>query len=257
LPVLSLALVPQPARRAKPTDMAIKGILFDKDGTLLDYEATWLPLNQRAAVAAAEGDQNLAARLLAAGGYDAASQRVRAGSTLAAGTNREIATCWAALLPGRGIAELTELVEQVYTEGGRQSATPVAELAPLLGRLKARRLRLGVATSDSVAGAQATLAHFGVIELLDFLAGYDSGHPPKPDPGLVDAFCRATGLAASEVSVVGDNLHDIEMGRAAGAGLVVGVLTGTGAHSDLAPRADHVLESIEELEALLDEIAAL
>ncbi len=237
--------------------MAIKGILFDKDGTLLDYGATWLPLNQRAALAAADGDPDLAARMLAAAGYDAAGQRVRAGSLLAAGTNQAIAACWAAFLPGRGVAELTDLVEAVYTEGGRQSATPVAELAPLLGRLKARRLRLGVATSDSVAGAQATLAHFGVIELLDFLAGYDSGHPPKPDPGLVDAFCRATGLAASEVSVVGDNLHDLEMGRAAGAGLVIGVLTGTGERGDLAPHADHVLASIEHLEALLDEIVAI
>jgi phosphoglycolate phosphatase len=55
---------------------------------------------------------------------------------------------------------------------------------------------------------------------------------------------------------VGDNLHDLEMGRAAGAGLVVGVLTGTSEHGDLAPFADRVLESIVELEALLDEIAA-
>jgi phosphoglycolate phosphatase len=60
---------------------------------------------------------------------------------------------------------------------------------------------------------------------------------------------------AAEVCVVGDNLHDLEMGRAAGAGLVVGVLTGTSEHGDLAPLADRVLESIVALEALLDEIA--
>ena len=235
--------------------MAIKGILFDKDGTLLDYVATWMPLNHKAALAAAGGDQGLADRLLAASGYDAAAERVRAGSLLAAGTNREIAACWAELLPGCDLEDLARLVEQTFTEGGRHSATPVAELAPLLARLRARDLRLGVATSDSEAGAHATLAHFGVIELLDFLAGYDSGYAPKPSPNLVDGFCRATGLEAAEVSVVGDNLHDLEMGRAAGAGLVVGVLTGTSEHGDLAPFADRVLESIVELEALLDEIA--
>ena len=236
--------------------MAIKGILFDKDGTLLDYVATWMPLNHKAALAAAGGDQGLADRLLAAGGYDAATDRVRSGSPLAAGTNREIAVCWAALLPGCDLDDLARLVERIFTEGGRHSATPVAELAPLLARLRARDLCLGVATSDSEAGAHATLAHFGVIELLDFLAGYDSGYAPKPSPNLVDGFCRATGLEAAEVSVVGDNLHDLEMGRAAGAGLVVGVLTGTSERGDLAPFADRVLESIVELEALLDEIAA-
>jgi phosphoglycolate phosphatase len=235
--------------------MAIKGILFDKDGTLLDYGATWIPLNHQAALAAADGDRDLADRMLAASGYDAAANRVRGGSLLAAGTNREIAACWSALNPSRSVAELTRLMEQIFTECGRLSATPVAELAPLLARLRARGLRLGVATSDSEAGAQATLAHFGVIALLDFLAGYDSGFTPKPSPDLVEAFCRATDLTASEISVVGDNLHDLEMGRAAGAGLVVGVLTGTSDHGDLAPLADHVLGSITELEALLDEVA--
>ena len=137
---------------------AIRGILFDKDGTLLDYVATWMPLNHEAALAAAEGDRALANLLLEAGGYDAASGRVRAGSPLAASTNRQIAACWAALIPGSDLEALVGLVERVYTEGGRHSATPVAELAPLLARLKARGLSLGVATSDSEAGAQATLA---------------------------------------------------------------------------------------------------
>jgi len=236
--------------------MAIKGILFDKDGTLLDYVATWMPLNHEAALAAAGGDQGLADRLLAAAGYDAAAGRVLSGSALAASTNREIAACWAALMPGRDVVDLTRLLEGIFTQGGRHSATPVAELAPLLARLKARGLSLGVATSDSEAGAHATLAHFGVVELLDFLAGYDSGFTPKPSPNLVGGFCAATGLAAPEVCVVGDNSHDLEMGRAAGAGLVVGVLTGTSEHSDLAPLADQVLDSIVALEALLDEIAA-
>ena len=237
--------------------MAIKGILFDKDGTLLDYLATWMPLNHAAALRAAGGDRDLAARLLAAVGYDAVAERVLSGSLLAAGTNREIAARWAELMPGSDIDALTGAMEQIFTEGGRHSATPVGELAPLLARLKARELRLGVATSDSESGAHATLAHFGVIELLDFLAGYDSGYEPKPSPTLVAGFCRLTGLAPAEVSVVGDNSHDLEMGRAAGAGLVVGVLTGTSEHGDLVGLADHVLDSILDLEALLDEISGL
>ncbi len=49
----------------------------------------------------------------------------------------------------------------------------------------------------------------------------------------------------------GDNPHDLEMGRAAEVGLVVGVLPATGRREDLVARADHVIESIVELEALL------
>jgi phosphoglycolate phosphatase len=109
-----------------------------------------------------------------------------------------------------------------------------------------------VATSDSLQGARASLSGFGVLERLDFLAGYDSGHGVKPDPGMVEGFCGATGLVAAQVAVIGDNPDDLEMGRAAGAGLVVGVLTGTGASSELEALADHVLGSIAEIETLLD-----
>jgi phosphoglycolate phosphatase len=47
--------------------------------------------------------------------------------------------------------------------------------------------------------------------------------------------------------MVGDNLHDLEMARAAGAGLRIGVLTGTGTREELAPHADLCLASIAEL----------
>ena len=55
----------------------------------------------------------------------------------------------------------------------------------------------------------------------------------------------------AEVGVIGDNAHDLTMGRAAGAGLLVGVLTGTGEERDLAPHAHEVLPSIADLPALL------
>jgi phosphoglycolate phosphatase len=53
------------------------------------------------------------------------------------------------------------------------------------------------------------------------------------------------------VAVVGDNLHDLEMARAAGAGLAVGVLSGTSAIDELGPHADHVIASIAELPEVL------
>ncbi|HEY9538635.1 MAG TPA: HAD hydrolase-like protein, partial [Kiloniellaceae bacterium] len=67
--------------------------------------------------------------------------------------------------------------------------------------------------------------------------------------------CAAAGLDPAAVAVVGDSRHDLEMGRRAGCGLLVGVLTGTSSRDDLAPHAHHVIDSIAELEALLDTLA--
>jgi phosphoglycolate phosphatase len=108
-----------------------------------------------------------------------------------------------------------------------------------------------VATADSQQGIINTLQAFEVLEEFDFLAGYDSGHGVKPEPGMVHAFCRQTGLSSEQVVVVGDNRHDIEMGRNANAGLCVGVLTGTSERADLEAIADIVLDDISQLPAHL------
>jgi len=233
--------------------MTIRGILFDKDGTLLDYHATWMPLNERVALEAAGGDADRAHALLVAGGLSPDTGRVRSGTVLAAGTNAEIAAFWHPMLGDKAppLAQLVDMVNRVFEAGGGATATPVGDLAGLFGRLKGRGLRLGVATSDSERSAHHTLAPFGVVGQLDFIAGYDSGHGTKPSAGMVDGFLAATGLACRDVMVVGDNLHDLEMGRAAQVGLVVGVLTGTSARADLAGHADHVIDSILEIESLL------
>ena len=54
----------------------MRAILFDKDGTLLDFERTWTPLLKRIALEAARGDADRAGELLEAGGYD--TERVQA-----------------------------------------------------------------------------------------------------------------------------------------------------------------------------------
>jgi hypothetical protein len=63
----------------------IRGLLFDKDGTLLDYEASWPPINREAGLLAAQGDAALASRLLRAAGADPATGLAVADSLLAAG----------------------------------------------------------------------------------------------------------------------------------------------------------------------------
>jgi len=231
--------------------MTIKGIVFDKDGTLLDFNATWVPVNRAVARAVAGGDEALAAELLRAGGQDDGAGIVAPGSLLAAANTRQIAAAWAELAPDHGFADLVHIMDEIFQREGAVSAVPVPGLARTLTRLKRRGLALGIATSDSREGARATLEPFGVLDRFDFIAGYDSGFGEKPDAGMVLGFCDAVGLEPGQVMVCGDNRHDLEMGRSAGAGMLVGVLTGTSSHEHLRGLADHVVDSIADIEALL------
>jgi len=61
------------------------------------------------------------------------------------------------------------------------------------------------------------------------------------------AFCDAVGISPAGTAVIGDSRHDLEMGRAAGAGSVIGVLSGAGTVETLSPLADAVIESVAVL----------
>ncbi len=231
--------------------MTIKGILFDKDGTLLDFNATWVPANRAAALVVASGDEALAAKLLRAGGQDEAAGVVASGSLLATANTPQLAAAWGELAPDHGLGDLVRVIDEVFQREGAKSAVAVPDLAAILQRLRERDLALGIATSDSHAGTLATLEPFGVLGQFGFTAGYDSGFGSKPGPGMVLGFCQATGLTPEEVMVVGDNPHDLEMGRRAGVGLCVGVLTGNSGPEQLSGLADHVIDSIADIEGLL------
>lgn len=228
----------------------IAGIVFDKDGTLTDYAASWGPLNRAAAEVAARGDADLARLLLAAGG-DVGTGQAIGGSLLAAASTREIAEGWVAAGAPFDADTLEREIDAVYTAGAVR-AVPVTDVDGLFRRLRARGLRIGITTSDSEGGAYATLTALGVNGDV-FVAGYDSGYGRKPGPGMVRAFCDWAGIAPGRVVVVGDNLHDIRMGRSAGCAWCVGVLTGTGTRTELAAEADCVLDNIAELESRLGE----
>lgn len=229
--------------------MTIRGILFDKDGTLLDYWRTWVPINREAAHVAAAGDAKLTRELLAAGGQDPETGDVRPGTVLAAGTHDEVAAAFAAHLgASRTPAGLAATIERIFREGGARHAVLVDGAADTVARLAAGGYTLGVATNDSAGGLDASLGRFdGLLAHFRFTAGCDSGFGAKPEPGMVHAFCRATGLAPAEVAVVGDAVHDLEMGRRAAVGWRIGVLGGTGTEAVLAPHADAVLASVAEL----------
>jgi phosphoglycolate phosphatase len=230
---------------------AIRGVLFDKDGTLFDFHRTWLPVYEALASQVAGGPGEKADRLLELGGRDPLTGRIHPESILGAGTPAQLAELWAGATGASDADALLGSIESYARRAAGESAVPVTDLPALFTRLRDRGLALGVATMDSEAAAHDHLRAFGIDTLLDFVCGYDSGHGLKPEPGMVRAFSAAAGVPVEAIAVVGDTLHDLAMARAAAAGLVVGVTTGASLREALAPHADHVLASIAELEAVL------
>lgn len=227
--------------------MMVQGVLLDKDGTILDYHRTWVPINVDVADFAARGDVAIARDLLRLGGQDPDTGAIVPGSVLAAGTHDEVAAVFAAHLGSRTPPQLGNEIERLFREGTTRHSVLVNDVRTILAELAALGLVIGLATNDSVAGLHASLGqHEGILDHFEFLAGCDSGYGIKPAPGMVLAFCDDRGLKPHQVAVVGDAVHDLEMGRRAGAGLNIGVLGGTSPREELAA-ADCILETLAEL----------
>jgi phosphoglycolate phosphatase len=228
---------------------AVRGIVFDKDGTLFDFQTTWAAVTARMLAVLAEGDAGLEARLADAAGYDLGAQKLLPGSVIVAATVVESADVLISAMPrGTDRGRVIDVMLRLAETAPQVEAVP---LVPFFEDLRARGLALGVATNDGEGPARLHLDRAGVLGHVDFLAGYDSGHGAKPAPGQLHAFCAATGLPPQAVLMVGDSLHDLTAGRAAGM-RTVGVLTGLASATDLAGEATVVLDHIGHLPGWLD-----
>lgn len=226
----------------------IKGIVFDKDGTLFDFNATWGAWTRGMLHAETAHAPDTLAPLANALGYDLEIGLFAKDSVVIASTVAEIA---AAVMPIVGESSATAMIERFNTAATIAPQIEATPLVPFLTGLKDAGFKLGVATNDGERPARAHLSKSEIEHLFDFIVGSDSGYGGKPDIGQLIAFCDAIDLSPQDCVMVGDSTHDLHAGAAAGM-TTVAVLTGVADHADLAPHADMVLPSIADLPAWLD-----
>lgn len=221
--------------------------IFDKDGTLFDFRATWGGWTARAIDHLADhgADRALLARRL---GYDVAAGVFAKDSPVIASTTPELVDIMHGFVPRMDKGQLLDILSELSVAAPQAPAVP---LRPVFEALKARGLKLGLATNDTEAPARAHLAGAGVLDLFDFVAGCDSGWGGKPAPGQLLAFADRVGLDPARSVMVGDSLHDLHAGRDAGMKRVA-VLTGIAEAGELGPHADVVLPDISHLAAWID-----
>jgi phosphoglycolate phosphatase len=229
-------------------------VLFDKDGTLVDFRTSWVAAYAGAAagLAARAGlPPEFAAELLARTGFDVESGRFLPESPLLWATNEAIGRLWKTQPELRSLEDIEDFVLTHLADEERYPPVPVTDLPALFAQLAGRGLSLGIATMDSTARARGTAIRLGIADYLAFIAGADAGYGEKPEPGMVHGFCAAVGCSPAEVVVVGDTAADLEMARRAGAGLAIAVRTGGTPVEVLERSADHVIEDVGALPALL------
>jgi len=241
---------PPPTRAADLLE-GIDLVVFDKDGTLIDFHLMWRGwVHDLALGLEARLDRPFEAALLAFMGVDPERGTVGAHGLLAATPMARIRELLFAALLGAGIPgprAAIAIAEAWHAPDPVTLAHPVTDLVDLLGALRASGRRVAVVTSDDRRPTERTLRALGVDHLVDATSCADDGRPSKPAPDGVHHACAVTGVPEARTLVVGDAPADLAMGRNAGAGRVVGVLTGVGDRALLTPLCDAVVASIADL----------
>ncbi len=227
----------------------LEGILFDKDGTVLSFNEIWGSWCEAVVQRLAPENPVLQKQLAEAGGYDLEHRVFAPGSAIVSASADETAALWA------GLVDLSaDQIEQIGIEAlDSLPLAPVTDLDKVFTELKSFGLKLGIATNDYESAAHQHLQGLSVDHYFDFVCGFDSGYGVKPAPGMITAFCEHTQCDVSSVAMVGDSTHDLHAGIAAGAGLVVGVLSGPATAEHLTPDAHVVLPDISDLPRVLQQ----
>lgn len=235
----------------------IKGILFDKDGTLVDFHSGWVPVATQIADLLLEDvglkdDTSAKERLLGAIGMH--GNQIDPKGILAGGTTQDMSEAFVRVLrekqanPDKLEHMENWLTKELYrlTMSNRHNLRPTADLHRLLGELRRHGLRIGIATADDLESTNFFLEHSGVASYFDFIGTSDC-YEKKPSPSMLRAFCEACKLVAEEVAVAGDTVTDIRFARNGSAGIAIGVLSGVSGTSELQDIADLVIPSVADI----------
>ncbi|MEK4517604.1 HAD family hydrolase [Paenibacillus sp. FSL H8-0122] len=229
-----------PVLHINELSVPVSGLLFDKDGTLLDLLATWgswaelvleglgsqLTLMGSRPVTGANLAPVLGTTHDASGritGYDPAGPLSMATAEESTGI-----LAWQLYTAGVPWNEAVTRVNAISKEAmnelrRRRTAVPMPGLLPFLEQCAAASLKLGVVTSDNLSTTREHLEWLGISGYFGAVVTRDRVKYGKPAPEMAEKACRELELRPEETVIIGDSNADMQLGRGAGLHLAVGI----------------------------------
>ncbi len=206
----------------------IKGILFDKDGTLIEFTNVWYEIIGRI-FETLEVDYQISQatikKIKMVSGYQ--EDGFEKESIIQYSSTYQIVDIWNKMICEEQVgeqgsitySELLKLFEEKAI-GKDLEIHAIEGVTEMLGYLKDKGYSLGVATADTEIPTKYGLEKAKIINFFDYIGCTKEGIQPKPSPDMAHHFCLDRNLLLQEILIVGDSVTDMQFADNAGANFV-------------------------------------
>ena len=227
----------------------IKGILFDKDGTLIKFNSLWIDstykmIHSIVSEFTKKNIEEICEEIARAVGLH--GNQVKEDSILAGQTSEDLSMVVATVL-NADKAMIHERVKDFYYKSVVENSDEiqaVCDLPSLFKQLKKNKLKIGIVTADNSDVTKFTMQKLGIEPYVDFLATADL-YDKKPGREAMQVFCEKFDLQTNEVIHIGDTAVDMEFSKHGLLG--IGVLSGVSSEETLKQFTPYVINSVAEL----------
>lgn len=234
-------------------NISIRGIIFDKDGTLIKFDDFWRPVTEKAVMHILRETKmpaELKEEMMSAAGLDKGINGL-----ICRGTYSQMAEEFEKVLKKyrKDIGKLEKLTVEAFTR-----SMPAGKIVPacidiqgLLKELKKCGRRIFLVTTDCGEITKKCLKEMAIEEYFDEIFTDDGGGCSKPDPYYINKITDKYALKKSELIMVGDTVTDMEF--AANGGIkAVGVAAAEREKRILGRYTDIVIDNISYLTKIFD-----
>ncbi|MFY2827390.1 HAD family hydrolase [Staphylococcus arlettae] len=229
----------------------MKWILFDKDGTLIHFDRSWMKIGLQLVddfmtqYESAIGDVTEAYKRLGI-----VNNEIQRGTVMASGSLDEIINAFDNIA-GQDVSSWAQQRSQTLVDQRVPENVWVEGVDQTVKALHQKGYKLGIVTSDTKKGVEQFLTDTNMHKYFDVVISTEANAVEKPNPEVLKPLFDNYDVDSSDVMIVGDTANDIKTGKNAQLGLSVAVLTGVDIKETFT-EADYILPTANQVLDILN-----
>lgn len=231
--------------------LAMKWILFDKDGTIIYFDRSWMKIGLKLVDDFMETyEHSIEDKSAAYAHLGVVDGEILPGTIMASGALDEMVQAFCDIA-NQDVTDWAQRRSQTLVDNRVPENVLVEGITESLETLQQQGYKLGIVTSDSKKGVEQFLEVTDFAHFFDVVISTEANAVEKPNPEVLNPLFEQYDVAPEDVAIVGDTANDIQTGVNAKLGLKVAVMTGVGLKDEFT-KADYIVETANDIVSILD-----